>query len=39
MILCMEKTKVLYRKPWNFDFLWKKYGTMKKNYGTIVNCS
>ena len=20
---------------WNFDFLWKNYGTMEKNYGTM----
>ena len=27
----MEITMVLYRKRWNFDFLWKKnYGTMEK---------
>ena len=26
----MEKTMVLYGKLWNFDLLWKKYGTMVK---------
>ena len=31
----MKKTMVLYRKLWNFDFLWKKL--WKKNYGTIIN--
>ena len=25
-----KKTMLLYRKLWNFDLLWKKYGTMEK---------
>ena len=26
----MKKNMVLYRKLWNFDLLWKNYGTMEK---------
>ena len=26
----MEKTMILYRKLWNFDFKWKNYDTMEK---------
>ena len=34
-ILLWKNTMVLYRKPWNFDLLWKIYITMEKHYGTI----
>ena len=37
-IVLWKKNMILYRKPLNFDLLWKKInGTVEKEYGIILN--